>query len=235
MIETEVKGALIGTLLGDSYISEGNRFGCEQITESLIEQKAELLSYYMGKIPNISIRTRKNQVIYGRSINNKPIYTVRACHSVFVDLYKQFYNSDKQVSTAILEQLTDKGLAWWVMDDGYMNYDRSSNTRNLRICTDSFNIESINNIVEYFRSRYGVTAKIYYAGVVRREKGQARISFSAKDTQKLITIIYKYFVPELMYKLDMHYKESTIKSKRCSIEYRAAYKYIQEVLNEQTK
>ena len=35
----EVRGSLLGTLLGDSYITQGNQFGCEQITKELIEIK----------------------------------------------------------------------------------------------------------------------------------------------------------------------------------------------------
>ena len=51
-------------------------------------------------------------------------------------------------------------------------------------------------------------------------KGRAvrpRISFNAANSQKLICIMYKYFVPEMLYKLNLHYTDSALKSVRCSL------------------
>lgn len=226
----EVRGALLGTLLGDSYITQTNQFGCEQVNKDLIELKRELLSHYKKDVPEISVRNRKRATIERREVSAKETYSIRMRHPRFKRWKKLFYrqNNDKQITPSILKFLTYEGIALWIMDDGYMDYKRSSNTRNLRICTDSYDEISINAILNYFKEYHGIEAKIYWHSRAKGAKKTPRVSFSAKNAQKLISLVYPYFVDSMMYKIDMHYKPETLKSKRCSPEYRKAAAFISE-------
>lgn len=226
----EIRGCLIGTLLGDSYITQGNMYGCEQVSENLIKLKRELLSHYKADVPPISTRQRNPGVVEGRQIKSaKPTFMIRMAHPRF-KRYKEILYRDgtKQVHYGMLKMLSLEGIALWIMDDGYMDYKVSSCTRNLRICTDSFDEISINNIIRYFKEYHDIDAKVYYHINKKGANKKPRVSFNAKDTQKLISKIYPYFLDEFLYKIDMHYLESTIKSKRCSDEYRAAHTYISQ-------
>lgn len=228
----EIRGALLGTLLGDSYITQRSSYGCEQITKSLIEIKAELISHYIKKYPIISERSRDGTIIEGRKVNSRLTYSVRGRHPRFSKWYKLLYKTGtKQVTYNILRYLNPEGIALWIMDDGYLDYKKSSCTRNLRICTDSFDEISHQEMIRYFKDIHNIEAKIYYHQRAKNTKKVPRLSFNAKNSQKLICLIYKYFVPELFYKLDMHYLEATLQSERCSEEYRKANKYIQNARN----
>lgn len=225
----EVRGSLLGTLLGDSYISQGSHFGCEQVTKELIELKRELLSHYNRNVSQISERQRSNIVIEGRTVIARPTYTIRMRHPRFARFYKLLYNrGTKQVYFNLLKFLSLEGIALWIMDDGYMDYKKSSCTRNLRICTDSFDEESIKAIIRYFQEIHNIEAKVYYHINKKGADKKPRISFNAANSQKLISLIYPYFIDSMLYKIDMHYLDSTLKSKRCSPEYRVAANYISQ-------
>lgn len=228
----EVRGSLIGTLLGDSYITQGSMFGCEQVSKNLIELKRDLLRHYKLDVPEISVRDRSGttRFIEGREIKNiKPTYSIRMHHPRFKRYHKLLYSTGtKQVHYGMLKMLSLEGIALWIMDDGYMDYKASNCTRNLRICTDSYDEISINNIIRYFKEYHGIEAKIYKHISAKGATPKPRISFNAKESQKLIAKIYPYFLDEFLYKIDLHYLDSTIKSKRCSDEYRIAANYISQ-------
>ena len=228
----EIRGSILGTLLGDSWITQGNQYGCEQTSKNLIELKRELLLHYNSEAPEIKIRDRSKHITYieGRElIEKKLIYSVRMRHPRFKRLHSLLYRTGtKQVTFNILKFLSLEGIALWIMDDGYMDYKKSSSTRNLRICTDSFDEFSIKEIIRYFAEVHEIDAKIYWHKRSKNAVPKPRISFNAKNAQKLISLIYFYFLDEFLYKIDMHYLDKTIISKRCSPEYREAANYISQ-------
>ena len=227
----EVRGALLGTLLGDSTVTNRGEFSCEQITESLISYKQEILNNISGVVTYRHSRDRGNaQVIDNKVYGRKVSYVVQTNqHAYFAKLRDRLYfDGTKQVSYSILEDLTDEGLALWFMDDGYLDYSKSNATRNLRICTDSFDELSIKNIQRYFLEYYNSETKVYMHNAGHGRKPRPRISFNAQNSQKLICMMYKYFVPELLYKINLHYTDFTLNSLRCSEEYKEAAKFISQ-------
>jgi hypothetical protein len=224
----EIMGAFIGTLLGDSYISNRGEFGCQQVTKDLIEYKKDIFSNYASSI-KMYVRERKARVSISdtRTIHGKKSYVLYSNrHKFFNKIRNLMYKSNKQVSMTILNKLTPLGIALWVMDDGYMDYKKLSNTKNIRICTDSFDEQSIRNIITYFNNVHNIQAKVFYHKRNKNDQPKPRISFNASNSQKLIVLIHKYMLPSFYYKLDMHYKETTLQSVRCSSEYIKAVQYM---------
>lgn len=226
----ETRGAILGTLIGDSWITDLNHFGCEQVSESLIKLKAEILSHYLDN-SNIFIseRQRRSIEIEGRKIQGKRTYTIRARHPRFKHLKKILYRTgSKQVTYNILKFLGTEGIALWIMDDGYMDYKKGSSTRNLRICTDSYDEISHKEMIRYFKDCWDIDAKVYWHKRYKNAEPKPRLSFNATNSQKLIALIYPWILDEFLYKIDMQYKEETLDSKRCSEEYLEAVKYISQ-------
>lgn len=226
----EIKGALYGTLLGDSTVTNRNEFSCEQISSNLIKLKGEILA---GIAPDLKVyhheRDRgSKQVIHGKEYNRSISYVVQTNqHPYFANFRDKLYNvGDKQVTMEVLRYLTPEGLALWFMDDGYLDYKASSNTRNLRMCTDSFDEISIKNILQYFNDNWDIQCKVYMHNTGYGRTSKPRVSLNPNNAQKFISLVYKYFLPEFYYKLDLHYTEKTLKSKRCSNEYRTAVEYM---------
>lgn len=227
---SEVKGALYGTLLGDSTVTNRNEFSCEQISENLIKYKGnileniapDLLVYYHSR------NRGSKQIINGKEYNRNISFVVQTNqHPYFSSFREELYHTGtKQVSMSILKRLTPEGLALWFMDDGYLDYKPSNNTRNLRICTDSFDEISIKNIMQYFHDEHGITCKLYMHNAGHGRDFKPRVSFNPENAQKFISLVYKYFLPEFYYKIDLHYTEKTLNSKRCSDSYFDAVEYM---------
>lgn len=226
----EVKGALYGTLLGDSTVTNRNEFSCEQVSENLIKYKGRLLANIAPglKVYYHSRERGSKQVINNKEYNRSTSYIVQTNSHPFFSKYRDiFYGTGtKQVTKAILEALTPEGLALWFMDDGYLDYKPSNNTRNLRICTDSFDELSIKNIMQYFNDTWGINTKLYMHNAGYGRLPKPRVSFNPENAQKFIVIVHKYFLPEFYYKINLHYLTSTLNSKRCTKEYAAAVEYM---------
>lgn len=225
----EVRGALLGTLLGDSTVTNRGEFSCEQITKSLVEYKRSILDQISGVSTYMHTRDRGPlQIIDNTTYGRKLTYVVQTNrHPYFKKLRDRLYfESGKQVSYSVLEDLTDEGIALWFMDDGYLHYSKSNSTRHLRLCIDSFDEMSIKNIQRYFLEYYNIQTKVYMHNAGHGREPKPRVSFNAENSQKLICMIYRYFVPEMLYKLNLHYTERTLASNRCSAEYKEAAKYI---------
>lgn len=223
---SEIKGAIIGTLLGDSWISNRNEYGCEQISENLILKKKEIIDRISPEIHTYIHSRQRKPTDFNK--NPKRTYILQTNkHPYFEKLRNLLYiNGSKQVTINILNKLTPEGIALWLMDDGYLDYKKSSNTRNIRICTDSFDEFSIKQIKQYFSDTHNIQTKVMMHIARKGYLPKPRISFGAKEMQKLILLVYKYFLPEFFYKINLHYLDSTLNSKRCSHEYREAAYYI---------
>lgn len=224
---SELKGAIIGTLLGDSYISNRGEFGCEQICKNLVYKKREILDNISPEIKTY-LHTRQREP---SSFNKNPkmsyvLQTNR--HPYFIKLREALYSTgSKQVSLAILNELTPEGLAFWLMDDGYLDYKSSNSTRNIRICTDSFDDFSIKQIITYFNNTHNINCKVFMHKARANYTPKPRITFCGKDIQKLVILTYKYFIPEFYYKINLHYTERSLNIPfYCIPEYKEVAYYI---------
>jgi len=225
----EIRGALVGTLLGDSFISKGRTFCCEQKSLNLVKLKAELISHYTRNYPKITYREPRDSFIGGKVIRGSGTFTVQGDHDTFKKWSKIFYMfGERQIRMSLLRQLSDEGLALWIMDDGFMYYTKSNSTRRLILCTDAYSELSHKLMVNYFQEYYSVSPKIIKHKSRKDAKEKLRLAFNATDTQKIISIVYPYVLDEYLYKIDMHYSDKSLNSQRCSDAYKEAYECISQ-------
>lgn len=220
----ELRSIIYGTLLGDSYITK-SMFGCEQITLELINYKRKILESLINRDINISTRYREKTIIEGRVVNASRTYSVRVNHPHMKKYRRVFYTENrKRITKSILRRLSNEALAVWFMDDGYLDYKKSSNTRNLRICTDRYSVHDISLIIEWFKETHNIDCFIYKHKRNRSSKEVYRLSFNGVNSQRLVSLMYKYILPCFYYKIDLKY----IRMNSINIlpEYREAIKFI---------
>lgn len=223
----ELRGALYGTLLGDSWVNSQNQFACEQITLELIAYKRQLLEEYLGRVLSIRTRQRTNMVIEGRKINSKPTFIVNAYDKSFGKFWKVLYKDGRmKVTASMLRRLTPEGLALWLMDDGYFDFKKSNNTRNLRICTDSFTEHEHRLLMDYFHNTWGIQSKVYWHKRSKDSNAVPRLSFNGNNAQKLVAVVYQYVLPCFFYKIDLRY--GRMDSVNILPEYRQAVEYMSQ-------
>lgn len=198
---SELRGAILGTLLGDSYLTREKSgrviFSCEQASKNLVDYKESLLR----TIPNIKI-ARYERIRVQRARVQRALYTVRAAHPIFEKFHKKLYIPTKQVTFNTLSKLTPEGIALWYMDDGMKSVKRWH--RWMVFCTDSFDEFSHKQIIRFFNERYQLNPKIIWH---RDNKygNKRRICFVKHDAQKLVCLIYPYIIPEFYYKINLEY------------------------------
>lgn len=220
----ELRACIFGTLLGDSYLTSYGHFKCEQVTLELINLKRKILEELLGHTLNLGSRQRDNQFINGRKITGKRTYTVTACSPQFKKYYKVLYSTGrKKVTASLLRRLTPEAIALWIMDDGYLDFKKSSNTRYLRICTDSYTVQEHNLIIDYFKT-IGIECFIKYHKSDKNSEPKPRITFNGNNAQKLVSMIYPYVLPCFYYKIDLKYQR--MDSINILPEYREAIEYI---------
>lgn len=223
----ELRGALFGTLLGDSWVNAQNQFACEQVTFELIAYKVRLLEEYLGRKLNIRTRHRTGSIIEGRKVNAKQTFIVNAYDKSFGKYWRVLYSSGrKKVTASLLRRLTPEGIALWVMDDGYFDFKQSNDTRHLRLCTDGFTEQECNLIIEYFSKTWNIDCKIVWTKRSKESTAMPRVSFNGNNSQKLVALIYRWVLPCFFYKIDLRY--GRMDSVNISEGYRKAVEYMSQ-------
>ena len=224
--QTELRSFFYGTLLGDSYI-HNDSFNCKQITKSLIEFKADIISQY---IPNANVKILPYKGYTDKNgVNHQDYYQLYASPTeYFRKLNNIFYSDGRKIyPTGAIKQLTPLGFAMWYADDGTSvlvgknENTQSARSRRVQFCTDSFTLAENTQIQKEFIEQ-GHSCKL----IDRKRNNQYRVEISPQDGQKLfqeLEIYFQYF-PEMLYKLDLGYRENSLQYRRyVSEEYEALY------------
>ncbi|MEM7827801.1 MAG: hypothetical protein QW561_00520, partial [Candidatus Aenigmatarchaeota archaeon] len=122
----EFKGAVIGTLLGDSCLSSPSEGNC-RLTFAHVDQEYSLFKAGLFKwLTNVTLYTDKEGLLR--------VYTAR--HPFYTKLSRWiYYDGRKTVTAHAMKSLTPLGLALWYMDDGDMHKDKMD----VKLWTNSFN------------------------------------------------------------------------------------------------
>lgn len=120
---------------------------------------------------------------------------------LFNKLHEEWYKkiegkNRKIVLLNIKEILKPRGLAHWIMGDGYWN----KGAKTLHLCTDSFTYEEVTTLVRVISENFHLEAK-----VINRTNNNGskcwRIKILAGSIDKLRDIVVPYIIPEMFYKL----------------------------------
>ena len=240
---SDLKSFVYGMMLGDGTIHRnGKEFKFRQIERTLVEYKMKVIQATLN--PERLIYRTQPAYNCGKW-NHRELYEVRVKHPYFTKMYDLFYPENfKRVTAKVLESLKPNGLAVWLADDGTMNLIGKENflsgkkdrltDRRLEICTDGFLYEDVLLIKEYFDDRYGKGSTVIinrdYKDKQFENSTGYRLRFRVEAAQKLLTEVHKEFYnyPELLYKLDMGYRESDVQSPYCKI-HRPYWEVFQEI------
>jgi hypothetical protein len=96
------------------------------------------------------------------------------------------------------------------MDDGYTNWrhiDRKNGknvTPEVQFCTDSYSIESCQNIIDWFKEGFDIDSHMR-----EHRPGQNRIILSSDSVYDFFDLVIPHMIPSMLYKVDYEaYKES---------------------------
>jgi hypothetical protein len=171
------KEILIGTLLGDSNLQTFSknkksyrlRFLQSFNQKDYIDHLYEIWKNWVLTPPKISkyLDKRTNKEYSRISFNTKTDPVFKPYGDMF---YKQDKESNKLIkilpnSEILSELLTDRGLAYWFMDDGSRV---SKNVKSMRICTDSFTEEEVLILINILKIKYNLNCSPIKDGLNKR-------------------------------------------------------------------
>lgn len=201
MLSQEQKESLIGILLADGILvkAKPKHNTRLRIDHTYPSQEAYVISIYtlfksmVNMVP--TILERKADIRTGKIY--KSIYFWTLSFPCFNPYYDFFYNGKtKIVPLNIEELLTARGLAHWIMGDGF--YMTSSGV--IVLCTESFTKEEINILIAALNNKFGIKATLNKRVLSTGLNGW-RIRISKKSMEKVTTIVDPYIIPEFRYKL----------------------------------
>lgn len=177
-----------GSLLGDASIdarSSHLQFGHSQHQLEYALWKAELLAEL-----RMTSRVLEVAAVAGGPRIYDAVHVRSKAHRALRTLRMDFYDGAKRVPWWLDDELNDRMLAIWFMDDGYMRH-RTNRRPRAEIATNSFEEADLQVLLRGL-ARLGLPAKTL----------RGRIYFDADTSRLLSEHIAPYTQPSMRYKLD---------------------------------
>jgi hypothetical protein len=192
----EQREMLVGCLLGDGCIApHGRKNKSYRFLVSHCEKQKDLVLYKKAILGNFVNTIRR----YEDKRENSVMYSiVTVTHNEFKQFYDLFYeNGKKVIRDELINYLTPRSLAFWIMDDG--SCGKNQNRITIRLHTEGFTEEENIKLQAMLKSGFDVRSKVCKFN--RNNKEYCYISINKENTIKLSKIVEEYFVDCMRYKI----------------------------------
>ena len=194
-----LKQVLVGNILGDVYM---RRSSAKANTRVVFRQGSinadyllHLYSLYQKFVSTPPSVTSITDSATGKTRDNLSFATLAL--PCFNQLYEQFYlNGKKVVPANTADNLTQVGLAYWIMDDGGFT------GTGLKLYTNAFKIEDINLLKKALKINFGLIATINKTSI----NNQYTLYISKNQLSLVVDQVTKYMHPSMLYKLNINNK-----------------------------
>ena len=194
------KSLLIGLLIGDGTICSNYVFKLSHAKEQL-----EYLKWKIKLLNDCNIKTngiKKYISKCGFNTGKEVIYSQLAIIPTIKALRRSVYIPNKTITKKLLNWLTEREIAIWYMDDGYININQSKqrnsiqHTIKISTCTDKSTVEII---TKYFKEKWNID----FSSWEERPGKYSIKTISEDNVSKFVKIIKPYIlqVPSLLYKI----------------------------------
>jgi hypothetical protein len=209
-----VKDSLIGDLLGDGHL-RFNKKGSDFLprpnsnAQFAMTLKSEDYVMYLWQEIYASICSKTPPHPWPNPKTGKPISQYHFASRSLISLseiHKQWYvfNEDtkkfiKIVPLNIGDLLTPRGLAHWIMGDGYWD----SNAKTVKICTDNFTEKEVELLIKVLNDNFELLAAKQRRIKANKEVcWRIKVSGKFSNISKLRILVKPYLIPSMYYKLN---------------------------------
>ena len=119
-------------------------------------------------------------------------------HEAFNPLAKLFLNNSKKgiLDSLIMDYLTERGLAYWFMDDGgKLDYNKNSKNRSIVLNTQSFTDQEVEKMSKELMAKFNFECEL------RTNKSKKVIVISNNSYPLFYELVSPHIIPEMKYKL----------------------------------
>jgi uracil-DNA glycosylase family 4 len=181
------RDVVCGTVLGDGHLSSQSAhlfFAHSQRQEEYAAFKAQLLAELEPKVDQLEVAA-----VAGGSPAYPVVHVRTIAHRALSILRQEFYRPQKTVPSWLANQLNERMLAVWFMDDGYLRV-RPPRQPSAEIATVNFSERDLQILLVGLKG-LGLPAKAL----------RGRIHFDVSTTRRLSELIASFVPPSMRYKL----------------------------------
>lgn len=191
--------AAIGLMLGDASLQTQNKgktyrmkFEWGDKNKPYLDHVYNLFDEWVLAEPHNKTRVNAN----GNSVINWGFQTLS--HEAFNILSELFLiNNKKGISKELIKNhLTNRGLAFWFMDDGgKLDYNKNSKNLSVVLNTHSFTKEEVESMTLELSNKFKLNCS------TKINKGKSVIVIDSSSFNTFKRLIKPYLIPEMEYKL----------------------------------
>lgn len=193
-MDSTAKSIIIGSILGDGYISKPTKFKktCYmefKYSDKYFEYLKWLHSSFKSCDPGIFSSHQNGQHKFVLSYSKE-----------LGKLRELFYREGRKVVPSNIDELLTNplSLAIWYMDDGTLD-NRKKYHLNAMLATYSFTFQECKLLMDTLQSNFGVKSSVTRCQM--RGKVYPRLYIWAKDTIKFLDLVRPYILPCFEYKV----------------------------------
>lgn len=198
VLPIELDEIIIGSMLGDltaekPSINSNTRLQFKQSLKNrlYIEHLYSLFQEFCGSKPLIMSKfdNRPNKYKEYSSIKFQTLSI--PCFNKYREL---FYNQEgkKYIPNNLEELLTERGMAYWYMDDGYKSVS------GLYICTESYTMEDHQILINVLKNKFNLECNIH------KTTNGNRIYILSSSKDKLLELVKPYLLKHFYYKFNIY-------------------------------
>lgn len=189
---------LIGTILGDSSLNCRNNISAYFTCNHSFKQ-SDYINHLQKVLPSLNL-----QLSYRN--NPRSIILSSKCSPTLYKLYSKFYiNKVKMIPIELLENFTERSLAYLFMDDGSACKHKTASGENritgFEIATCCFQLENLEEFRNFLNKKFNLDFKIRSHYNKHYNKHYYVLRLSSKDVSHFRELISPYIIDSLKYKI----------------------------------
>ena len=195
----ELTEIAIGMILSDACMYTKSNHALIKFEQGYIQEEFLIHLFYLFKSYCFMVEPGKRIDLYGeRKGLIKSFWFKTFSFYSFDEIWNLFYikSNDKAIKTIqeglILNHLTDRGLAYWIMGDGSLQKDRKT----MILHTQSYNKNENLILSRELNKKFGFKSE-----VILHKKKYFVIKFNSKDALALHNLIKPYIFESMKYKI----------------------------------
>jgi recombination protein RecA len=195
MNDAEIRGAIIGMVLGDGSLPMDGRSTNAHMDFAHCAKQKEYAVWKAGLLENLTSMRITDGVSHCQGKAYPKVRILSKTHPVYTHLRNRFYhNGRKTVDSFLMNQLTPLGLAIWYMDDGNLNNHEDFLTP--KIETNCFNVAEHHIMTKALADNYHLEFRVNHLNAK-----YLYLRLRRKDREKFFDIIREHIHPTMAYKI----------------------------------
>jgi hypothetical protein len=198
-LPSELTEIAIGMILSDACMYKKSNHALIKFEQGYIQEEFLIHLFSLFKSYCFMVEPGKRIDLYGeRKGLIKSFWFKTFSFYSFDEIWNLFYikSNDKDIKTIqeglILNHLTDRGLAYWIMGDGSLNKD----TKTMILHTQSYTKTQNLILSRELNEKFGFKSE-----VILHKKKYFVVKFNSKDALTLHNLIKPYIIESMKYKI----------------------------------